>query len=268
MLNKKNWIFIFVLLLLGGCQSNPTYNTPSSSSSKIKLENPNRYDNSPANVYIRLATAYLNRKDYPTAYKNALKAVEVDPGNPNAFNLLAVVYQIVGEYDRADESFRKALSISPDDAYINNTYAAFLCEINEFDKSLYHFKKTIDHPLYQEKWLPMTNIGICAVRSDKLEVAEEYLRKALQINGKFKNALYNMIDVNVRKQNYWSARAYLQRYLEVGKHDSKTLWWGIQTEQKLGDLDRLDSYKLLLRSKFPDSDEAKMLQDSQQRNSE
>ena len=68
-----------------------------------------------------------------------------------------------------------------------------------------------------------------------------------------------MIDVSVKQENYWSARAYLQRYLEVAQHDAKTLWWGIKTERVLGDRDKLASYELLLRSKFPDSEEAYML---------
>lgn len=261
----KTAIFLSVLaLLLSACQSTPSYDNSAPGSSGMSM-NTDRYDNSPANVYIRLATAYINRKDYETAYKNARKAVEVDPGNPNAYNLLGVVYQLVNEDARAKDAFQRALAIEPDDPYINNTYASFLCEIKDFDKSRYHFQKTINHPLYTDKHLPMTNIGICALRNDKLEIAEEYLRKALQLNGKFRNALYNMIDLSIRKNNYWSARAYLQRYLEVGKHDAKTLWWGIQTEEVLGDKNKLDSYKLLLRSKYPDSDEARLLMDMDER---
>ncbi len=266
MLNKKvSFIMLAVVLALTGCQSAPSYDDDLPASSTVNLDS-DRYDNSPANVYIRLASAYLDRGDYETAYKNARRAVQADPGNPNAYNMLGIVFKLVGEDKRAGSAFTKALSIEPDDAYINNTYATFMCEQKDFDKAKYHFSKAINHPLYEEKWLPMTNIGICGLQNDKLEIAEEYLRKALQINGKFKNALYNMIDVNVRKKNYWSARAYLQRYLEVGQHDAKTLWWGIQTETELGDLDKLDSYKLLLRSKYPDSGEAKMLSEMDMRN--
>jgi len=257
-LNKPIVIIALVLaFLLAGCQSNPTFRD-ASGKEEISLDT-SKYDNSPANVYIRLSIAYLNEGETNTALAYANKAVEKDSGNPNAYNVRGLIYQQVGQYSRAESNYRKALSIAPNEPYINNTYGRYLCELKQYDKALIHFNKTIDHPLYKEKWIPMTNLGICALRQNNLEVAQENFRKALQSNGKFKIALYNMIQVSVLQENYWSARAYLQRYLEVGEHNAKTLWWGIQTEKVLGDLDRLDSYKLQLRVKFPDSDEAKML---------
>ena len=254
MKNKFLLLSVF-LVLLSGCQSNPGYE---GSSGEISLES-GKYDNSPANTYIQLAIAYLREDEFETALLNAQKAVQRDSGNPNAHNILALIYQRLGQYAKSEASYRRALSISPNDPHINNTYASLLCELKKFDKSLIHYKKTYSHPLYQEKWIPLTNIGLCALKENNLELAEENFRKALQYNGKFRIALYNMIGVSVRQEKYMSARAYLQRYLEVGKHDAKTLWWGIKTEEVLRDRDRLDSYKLLLRAKFPDSEEAKML---------
>lgn len=248
-------IAVIAMLLLVGCQSNPQYGSPNK---EIRLET-NKYVDSPANLYIKLARAYYDRGEYVVALGHAQKSVERDSGNPNAHNILALIYQRLGQNSKADSGFRKALSISPHDPYINNAYGSFLCGQGELDKSLIHFNKTNDHPLYKRKEIPLSNAGTCALRENNLEVAEEYLRKALQNNGKFRYALYNMIQVSVLQKNYHSARAFLQRYLEVGRHDSKTLWWGILTEQNLGDKDRLASFKLLLKARFADSDEAQLL---------
>ena len=257
-MKKKNLVIGAMLaLLVGGCASNPDY-SDGSGNQEINLE-AGKYDESPANLFIQLAYAYLREGDVNTALINAEKAVEKDPSNPNAHNILALLYQRLGQPTKAEQEYREALSIAPNDPYINNAYGGFQCELKNLDKAMIHFKKTINHPLYRDKWIPMTNIGICALRMDNLELAQEYFRKALQINGKFRIALYNMIEVSVLQEKYMSARAYLQRYLEVGEHDSKTLWWGIQTEKVLGDRDRLDSYRLLLRVKFPDSEEAHLL---------
>lgn len=246
-----------MILGLSGCQTAPTYDEETGNR-EINLE-AGKYENSPANVYIRLSVAYLNEQDVNTALQYAEKAVAKDSANPNAHNVLALIYQRLGQNVKAEDNYRKALRISPNDPYINNTYGSFLCSLKKLDKALIHFKKTESHPLYSKKWVPLTNAGICALRHGNLELAQEYLRKALQINGKFGIALYNMIDVSVKQENYWSARAYLQRYLEIAQHDAKTLWWGIKTEQELGDQDKLASYELLLRSKFPDSEEAHMI---------
>lgn len=257
-MNNRYLIFILACgLVLSGCQSTPDY-VSEDGKREIRLDT-GKYENSPANLYIQLSIAYLGEDDINTALKYAKKAIAKDASNPYAHNILSLIYQRLGQYSKAEAGFRKALSIEPNEPRINNTYGSFLCELKKLDKALIHFKKTIDHPLYKQKWIPMTNIGICALREGNLELAQEYLRKALQNNGKFRVALYTMIEVSVLQENYWSARAYLQRYLEIAEHDAKTLWWGIQTEKNLGDRDRLDSYKLLLRVKFPDSEEAKML---------
>jgi len=253
-------LFTFLILILGlsGCQTVPPTYDDETGNREINLE-AGKYENSPANVYIQLAIAYLNEQDFNTALANAKKAVAKDNSHPNAYNVLALIYQRLGQNTKAEANYRRALSISPNDPYINNTYGSFLCSLKKLDKALIYYKKTESHPLYSNKWVPLTNAGICALRLGNLELAQEYLRKALQINGKFGIALYNMIDVSVKQENYWSARAYLQRYLEIAQHDAKTLWWGIKTEQVLGDQDKLASYKLLLRSKFPDSEEAHKL---------
>ena len=257
MKSVKLVLLIFVVILLAGCQSNPNY---SGSSNEIKLET-NKYANSPANLYIKLARAYYSQGDTEIALGHAQKAVSKDGGNPNAHNILALIYQSLGQTNKAETGFKKALSIAPHDPYINNAYGRLMCLQGNLDKALIHFNKTFSHPLYERKWIPTANAGICALRHDNLEVAEEYLRKSLQNNEKFPIALYNMVKLSVLQENYLLARAFLQRFLEVGRHDSKTLWWGILTEQQLGDLNSLESYKLQLRARFPDSDEAKLLFD-------
>lgn len=263
-MNKYFKIFIsLTALLLVACESNPTYEGKSGKK-EIALES-GKYDDSPANVFINLAIVYLRKNQIETALQYAERAVDKDSSNPNGHNILALIHQRLGQYKKSEVGFRRALSISPNNPYINNTYGGLLCELDMFDKSLIHFNKTIDHPLYSEKWIPQTNIGICALRVGKLETAQDYLRKALQNNGKFPIALYNMIKLSVLQENYLSARAYLQRYLEVGTHNPQTLWWGIKTEQKLGDRDRLESFKLLLRVKYPDSEEAKLLEAEQEK---
>ena len=257
----NRYLLLPFLLLLSACASNPSVNYDAAgipSKDEVELD-AGKYDNSPANVFIGLAAGYLQRGELEAAYEYAVKALKADASNPNSYNVMAVIQQQVGQRGLAAQNYRKALAISPNDPNINNTYASFLCEQGDFDNSVLHFKRSINYPLYKQKWIPMTNIGICALRVDRLDIAEEYLRKALQLNRNFRNALYNMIDLSVRTENFMSARAFIQRYLEVGQHDAKTLYWGIKTEQQLGDKNKQDSYKLLLRARFPDSDQAKEL---------
>jgi type IV pilus assembly protein PilF len=250
---------LIAAIYLAGCQSNPekdSYSTPGQRDVDLNL---GRWDNSPANNYIELAKEYYKINEMTFALESAQNAISIDEQNPYAHNIIALIYQNLKQNSKADKHFRLALTYAPDEPIINNNYGRFLCTLGNFDKSLIHFKKTIDYPLYRRKWIPMTNIGVCALRNDNLEIAEEYLRKALQNNGNYRTALYNMIYLSVLQENYLSARAYLQRYLEVGQHNKNTLWWGVQTEKALGDKDALETYKLKLRSIYPDAEETQKI---------
>ncbi len=254
---------LLVAVYLVGCQSNPQYDDPSTPSAKRDVDlNLGRWDQSPANNYIELAKEYYKINEMTYALDSAQNAIQKDETNPYAHNILALIYQNLKQNSKADQHFRRALAYSPDEPLINNSYGGYLCSLGSFDKALIHFQKTIDYPLYRRKYIPMTNIGVCALRNDKLEIAEEYLRKALQNNGNYRTALYNMIYLSVLQENYMSARAYLQRYLEVGQHNKDTLWWGVQTEAVLGDKDALETYKLKLRSRYPDAEETKNLMEN------
>ena len=71
-----------------------------------------------------------------------------------------------------------------------------------------------------------------------------------------------MAEVSFRQDKFLPARAYLQRYAEVGRHSSRSLWLGVQVERALGDRDAEASYALRLEKAFPDSKETRLLQES------
>ncbi|MCL4315813.1 MAG: hypothetical protein M1527_02950, partial [Gammaproteobacteria bacterium] len=89
--------------------------------------------------------------------------------------------------------------------------------------------------------------------------AERYFREALRISPNLPESLYQMALLSYEAQNYPSARAYLQRYAGAAQHTPRSLWLGIRVERELGDKNALASYSLLLKGKFPESEEARLL---------
>ncbi len=75
--------------------------------------------------------------------------------------------------------------------------------------------------------------------------------------------LIQMAGLAYKQGKYLSARDFLQRYLKLSKHTSKSLWLGIRIEQVLGDKNAISSYALLLRNNFPDTNEAERLKKSE-----
>ncbi|MCB1791160.1 MAG: type IV pilus biogenesis/stability protein PilW [Gammaproteobacteria bacterium] len=251
-------VFTFcVALMLAACQQQAVREGDARSTGELGAPNDSR---SPANVYIELAAAYLKEKRLDEAYKNAQKAVIVDPSSSNARYVLAVVQQSLGQDAAADESYRKSVQLDPRNPNALNAYGSFLCGKGQYDTADQQFRQALNNPLYATPWLSWHNAGACLERSGDKVAAEKDFRSALRLNPRFPASLLGMARISFATENYLSARAYLQRYAEVAEHTAESLWLGVRTENQLGDRDQRAMYSLKLRAKFPDSDEAKYLQ--------
>jgi type IV pilus assembly protein PilF len=217
---------------------------------------------SPAVVYVELAAEYLRQKDYTLALQNAKKGVIVDPSYASASTVLALVYQQIGERAEAERYYRRAIDLDARDPYALNAYGGFLCSGKRYDEADAMFKRALQNPLYRTPWVAQANAGLCAEQAGRLADAEAYLRSALRANPRFAPALLRMASISYNQGKMMSARAYLQRYQEVAEHTSESLWLGIRTERQHGDQDQVASYSLLLRARFPDSEEVQLLNES------
>lgn len=215
---------------------------------------------SPADVYIELSAAYLRENQLEEALKNAKKAVLVDSSSSNAHYMLALVQQRLGQMDAAAKAYRKSVALDPRNPVALNAYGSFLCARGEYADADSKFRQALNNPLYNTPWLAWHNAGSCKERTGDNVAAERDYRGALQLNPRFAPSLLAMARVSVNDGNYMSARAYLQRYAEVADHTAESLWLGVRTENQLGDSDQMATYRLKLRAKFPDSDEAKYLE--------
>ncbi len=258
------WIAALLLLLLAGCQQGTVRNDPMALEPETGGFSQSTSNTGAGDIYVKLAIAYLNEGQIEVALRKAQKAQQVEPGNPDADNVLGIIYERLGQYDLAERHFRQGVARQPSNSYLHNAYGSFLCNRGRFDEALKQFQLAVGNPLYNTPEVALANAGICAARKSDLKLAEQYLRQALQRNPRFPIALRQMAKVSYERGEYLSARAYLQRYLEVGRHTPATLWLGIQTERKLGDQDALASYSLLLRNNFPDSREAQLLRETRQ----
>lgn len=261
---KKIITFCFVLssLTMTGC--NYTQQILSDSDSSRPTTTKDTYSEVAA-ANIKLGIAYLKRSEYEKALKKLQKAQQADPDYPLTYNILGVLHQRIGKNELAEKYYKKSLSLDRSSPETLNNYGQFLCHLGRYDEAEKFFLKAARNPLYTTPEIAFTNAGICKVIEEKLGIAESYFRQALEKEPKIAIALMQMLKISFNTSKYLSARAYLQRYIEVNPHTAESLWFGIRIERKLGDKDALASYKLLLRNKFPDSEEAGLLKDSWRR---
>lgn len=249
-LRRKLGVVSLVVLLLGGCAApQTTQSTAQTSGNNRKI----------AELNTQIAIQHLKDQDYELALKKLEKATASDPSYADAYNTRAIVYGRIGENEKADNNFQRALRIDANNPLTLNNYGQFLCKNGDPAKGQQMFKQAIANPLYRTPELALTNAGTCALNQGNVEQAEQFFRDALEKNPRIPLALLQMAGITHDSERYLPARAYIQRYSEIARHNPRSLWLGILIERALGDQDAEASYTLSLEKNFPDSKEAGML---------
>ncbi|WP_438970348.1 type IV pilus biogenesis/stability protein PilW, partial [Methylophaga sp.] len=212
-----------------------------------------------AEINMRLGLNYMQRGDYAIALDKLEKALKQNPNLPSAHNTIALLYQQLGENDKAEAHFLEAVERAPKYSEAQNNFGVFLCQQRRYEDAEQRFLKAIENPLYNSKAMALENAGLCVSRIPDLEKAEAYFRKALQLQPTLSKSLLQMATINYGQQNYLQSRAYIQRYQQASGWTAQSLLLAIKIENKLNDQDAVSSYSLILRSRFPDSDEMRML---------
>ena len=85
--------------------------------SGVKLEDPKYY---PSDDYVRMAKVHYRQGDYGLAEQNYRKAVEVTPGDTEAWLGLAASYDELRRFDLADKAYTKAEKLGSNNPIILN----------------------------------------------------------------------------------------------------------------------------------------------------
>lgn len=212
-----------------------------------------------AELQANLGIEYFRLGKLNVALEKLQAAVDSDPDNVKAQDALAVLYEKIKQYDAAKKHFQAAIVLQPDNPSTQNNFGRFLCEQGEFNQGLAYLKQAMYLPLNDKKWFAFTNAGRCELQRGNAEQAEHYFRQALEYDSHFAPALLELQALSYRQGNLLSARAFLERYLEVAAHTPETLSVGFTTEKALGNATLAEQYRQLLLQNFPSSPAAQQL---------
>ena len=244
--------FTLMVLLLTACATTPT-------------TEPELPENRHASQYVRLGVGYMQEGNFELAMIRLQRALELNPRSAEAHDALGVLHERLGQHDEAEASFRKAIRFQPNLSRAHTNFGSFLCRRGRVEEAEQEFEAAVANPLYENPEIAYTNAGLCLYQAGDLDKAEQHLRRALQINPRVGVALLRMADISYQTGRYMPARAYMQRYTEVGPQTPESLLLGFRIEDKLGDRDTASKYALLLEANFPDSQEVRLLQEDRQK---
>lgn len=236
-----------ILLLLAGlfgCASAPPVN------------------NRAAEANAELGLKYMQQGDYETAMNKLKRAFDFNPEHPQAHHYMAELYRRLGIPVDAEKHYKLALEYSDNDTSLYNNYGVFLCNEGRLDEAVAQFNKILVNPLFRELANVNENLGLCYQQAGKLEQAKESFRKALRFNQKLTKTLFSLAEISVAQQEWLPARAYLQRWSEVEQHNAASLALAITVEQRLEDRQAVSRLGLELMQNFPESEQAKLYQQS------
>jgi type IV pilus assembly protein PilF len=212
-----------------------------------------------------LGISYLRQGNFEQARVKFERSVEMESNNPTSHRLLGLVYERLGDLDAAGKQYNIAVRQAPDDPDALNQLGIFLCTHTEDKrKALDYFERAINAPRYQQRYLVYSNAGTCA-KSFDLVIAETYLRKGLELNPNYAEALLQLGDVTYQQGNYFQSRAFVERYFSAADASSQALWLAYRVENALGDSTTAKGYAGQLMRDFPESPETRLLLE-QQRN--
>ncbi len=236
-------------LLLAACGGNKNIQTTDES---LGLDP----EDSPAELYVRMAEEYYNRGQTEVAFRRAQQAIEADPKYPRAQVWLAFLYEEIGQSERAQQHYEKAVQLSPNNSDVLYAYGSYECRQKQYAEADAQFKKALANPLYTTPWIAMTNAGNCAASAGDSSKAKEYYRAAIAANPNFGPALAKLAELAYKGGDAKSAKGYLDQYFEpttvrtpATAYSALTL--GARVERQLGNRKRAEYYDQVLKTNFP-----------------
>jgi type IV pilus assembly protein PilF len=117
----------------------------------------------------------------------------------------------------------------------------------------------VRNPLYKTPDVSLVNAGKCSEVIGDRRRAEEYYRRAFQINPGSSVAAYSLSLLAYREGRFDEARALMKRVMAQSAPPADALYLGMCIERKLGDRSSEASYVSQLRNRYPESAEAKAI---------
>lgn len=224
-------------------------------------------EDSPAEIYIRMAEEYYNRGQTDVAFRRALQGLQADDRYPRAHVWVAFLYEEIGDTAKAQTHYQRALALAPRSSDVRFAYGSYLCRQRQFPEADAEFARALDNPLYASPWTAMTQAGQCARGGGDIAKAERYFRDAIAANPSFGPPLVLLAQIELERGDARAAKRYLDRYfapdtLRTPSIAPTALLVGAQAERQLGNRQRAAEYEKILRANFPQVTEIRSLQES------
>lgn len=151
------------------------------------------------------------------------RAIELDPGNAEAYQGLANAYLGLKDYAKAEATYGKAIQISPNDWTVYKSFGFFYYYREEFDKATAQFQKVVE--LTPDSAQGYLNLGAAYGAAQNWTAAERSWLRVLELDPNNPGALSNLGKVYLDEKDQAAKGAEMyRRSLAVNSHNYRG--WG------------------------------------------
>jgi type IV pilus assembly protein PilF len=133
-----------------------------------------------------MGLVYLNQsnidaKNIDVAINYFVKALSLDTRYYLAWNAIGIAQSLKGNLQESAKAYQKCLELYPEFSEAHNNLGIIYSELHQLDKAEAEFQKVVADLTYQTREVAYCNLARLYLGQDRLDLAYESIRKALQI---------------------------------------------------------------------------------------
>ncbi|MCM2296322.1 type IV pilus biogenesis/stability protein PilW [Rhodoferax sp.] len=247
---------LFGIAVLTGCASAPDSGQTGASRPDLVTDSDETSARKRARIRVELALGYLEQGKTTIALDEVKLALAADPGFADAYSLRGLIYMRLNELTLAQDSFLKALAVQPRDPNILHNLGWLRCQQARYPEALADFSVALANPNYGERAKTYMAQGLCQIRAGLRRDAEQSLLKSYEYDAANPVTGYNLANLLFQNADFARAQFYIRRLNNSQWSNAESLWLGIKVEQQMADRVAMMQLATQLEKRFPQSKEA------------
>lgn len=206
-----------------------------------------------------LALEYMQEGNLQRAKEKLDKAIQENPANPNVHSVMALFYARINDHKRAEIEFHEAMRLAPNDPGQVLFYAVYLCDQHRVDEGITRMLQVARNPLYRTPEAALNDIGVCLATAHRDDEAESAFKRALAARADYAEAAYQLAAMQLAHGRALEARDLVQKFIGQYNATPELLLVGLRAARTLGDATGAARFTKMLRTEFPNSEQAHSL---------
>ena len=217
--------------------------------------------------YTQLGLGYLQKGRPDWARDRLLRALEIDPNDPQANDAMGLVWQTEGELDLAEDSFKKALREDPKFTLARHHLGRLYARMKRYKEARDLLSEVANDRYYNNRVGAYNDMALNFFRMGNSQGAIEAYTQSLRLAPYNVDALVNISTLLFEAQRYDESLKYFDRFdrlveRDQTEHTAHSLWLGIKLLTIHQQTSRGVALAAQLKQRYPDSEEYRMYQES------